>query len=126
MNELDKKIREALGAEEAELFGQVEEPSLFDQLIETFRGRGRGLVILGLVFAFGWLGLAVVAAVQFFRAQSAQEMIPWAAGFGICILGLAITKIWYLMELNKNAITREIKRIELQLAFLIRQLKKTE
>ena len=40
MRDLDKKIREAIGAEDAEILKDFDrEPSIFELILETFRGR---------------------------------------------------------------------------------------
>jgi hypothetical protein len=123
MNEIDKKVREALGAEDAKwLDTMAAEPSLSDLVIDTFRGRNRWPVVvqyLGVAVSFG---LAVTSAVQFFRMESTRDMIAWAMAFLIGALGIVMLKIWYAMELNKNALLRELKRVELQLALLVKRL----
>jgi hypothetical protein len=126
MNDLDRKIRDALAAADAELPGLAEEPSLPEEVVETFRGRHRWLVVLVFVFSTAFTIFAVVAAVQFFRAESVREMIAWAAGFGMSLIAIAMYKIWYWMELSRNALKREIKRVELQLAYLASKSKKSE
>ena len=46
MNELDKKIKEALRKEDAELFDEIgDEPSLFEMCMESFRGRNRWMAV---------------------------------------------------------------------------------
>ena len=69
-----------------------------------------------------FVGLSVVCAVQFFNAEGIREMILWAGAFGFSLLAVMANKIWYWMELNKNAIKREIKRLELQIARLAGRL----
>ena len=49
-------------------------------------------------------------------------MIAWATGFLWGVMWIVRLKIWFYVEVNKNSITREIKRLELQLANLSRQL----
>jgi len=124
MNELDQKIRAALAAEESDLPRQFDEPSLPAQVLETFRGRNRWLVALVFVMTTAYVGLALLAAIQFFRADSVRAMIGWAGGFGVSLLVIAVLKIWYWIELSKNSVLREVKRLELQLAVLGAQLKK--
>src|SRR5260370_31854248 len=51
MNELDRKIREALPADEAELLGPLDEPPLWEQVTQMFRGR------------LGWLMVVLVVAI---------------------------------------------------------------
>ena len=62
MNELDKKIQEALRKEDAELaeeFGG--EPSIFEMLMETFRGRHRWLVFLTMFWTIVTLAILATA-----------------------------------------------------------------
>jgi uncharacterized membrane protein YciS (DUF1049 family) len=49
-------------------------------------------------------------------------MIGWATGFVWCALFIMMVKIWYWLDLNRNAVTREIKRLELQVAQLSRRV----
>ena len=41
----------------------------------------------------------------------------------VCFSAIAGMKVWYWLELNKNAVTREIKRLELQIARLASRIK---
>lgn len=122
-NELDRKIREALRAEDAEIFGDlVEEPSVFDMLTETMRGRHRWLNLLGGFWILVFLILAVVAAFRFFDAATDRDMLMWAAVCILCMSAVSMLKVWYWMELQKNAMIREVKRLELQIARLVSRL----
>lgn len=56
------------------------------------------------------------AAVAFFRARDMRDWIMYAGVFLFAAMAVAMLKLWYLMELNRNTHTREIKRVELQLA----------
>jgi hypothetical protein len=123
VNDLDAKIRAALAQEDAALlehFGG--EPSLQEQMIETFRGRQRWLVAMGFAMTLIALALLVWCGIQFFHAESTRSMIAWATGFIWALIFIAMTKIWYWGELNRNALLREVKRLELQVANLSRRL----
>jgi len=126
MNALDLKIREALGADGAGPLGPLDEPSLWRQVAEIFRGRGRwiAVVMLAAIVAFAVLG--VVSAVCFFRAEGVREMIAWAGGFGLSLIAVTAARLWFWMELNQNTVLREIKRVRLQIALLAGRLKKSE
>ncbi len=124
MNELDKKIQEALRTEDAELFKDfAQEPSMFEMLMETCRGRHRWLNILGAFWTLVFLVLGVVAAVKFFSAEGTRDIVMWAAACIVCVSAVSMLKIWYFLEINKNALTREIKRLELQIARLAARIK---
>ena len=125
MNELDKKIQEALRNDDEELLnGLGGEPSLFEMLSETFRGRHRWLNVLGAFWTLVFFLLAIFAAVNFFRAENTRDLLMWAAGFLFCTTAVAMLKVWYWLEMQKNALLREIKRLELQIARLAGRLKK--
>ena len=124
MKDLDKKIQEALRNEDAELFDEFSaEPSIFEMLIETFRGRHRWLSVMGVFWTIVCLVLGVLAAIRFFNAAATRDMLLWAAACVVCMSGVSMMKVWYWMELNKNAVTREIKRLELQIARLAGRIK---
>lgn len=123
MTDLDDKIRAALRQEDAELLDHYEtELPIHEMLIETFRGRHRWLNVLAFVFTFVGLAVAVIAAYQFFHTDSTQAMIAWATCFLWFVIWIAMLKIWFWLEMQKNSITREIKRLELQVANLSREI----
>jgi len=118
VNDLDQKIREALASEEAEFSTRTVEPPLLEQVIDTFRGRNRWLVMLSFVFALVWLAVAVVTAIEFFEAESTRAMLAWACGFVLSMITIGMIKIWYWIELAKNSVLREVKRVELRVVRL--------
>lgn len=123
MNDLDNKIREALRKEDAELAEAfAREPSMFELMMETFRGRHRKLVWLTTFWMMVFVVLGAVSAVQFFKVEEIRPMLMWAVAFGFCANAVAMMKSWWWMEMNKNAITREVKRLELQIAKLTERL----
>lgn len=124
MNELDRKIREALAADEAEMLGPLGEPPLSEQVLETFRGRERWLMVLTFIAISVYAVFTIVSIIFFFRAESVREMIAWAGGFGLGLTAVTSGKIWYWMQLHRNAVLREVKRVELQIARLASQVKK--
>ncbi len=124
MKDLDKKIQEALRSEDAELFDEFSaEPSIFEMLMETFRGRHRWLVFLTIFWTVVFMVLGVLSVIRFFRAEDTRDMLMWAAASAFFLSGVSMMKVWYWMELNKNAVTREIKRLELQIARLAGRIK---
>ena len=124
MNELDKTIQEALRKEDAELFADFGgEQSIFEMLMETFRGRHRWLVFLTMFWTIVFLVLGVLSVIRFFRADEMRDMLMWAGATAFFLSGVTMMKVWYWMELNKNAVTREIKRLELQIARLAGRIK---
>ena len=123
MTDIDDKIREALGKEDAELLERFRgEPSIQEQVLATFRGRQGWLAMLVFASTIVILGLLVFIGYQFFAAETDRGMIGWSTGFLWGIIWIAMLKIWYWGELSRHALTREIKRLELQVAQLSRKL----
>ncbi len=123
MKTIDEKIQEALSQEESELANSMRgERPLGEMITEAFRSRHRWLHITSFIMPMLFVAAACVFAYQFFVAQTTQAMIGWATGFLWAVTATGIFKIFFMMELNKNSLTREIKRLELELAALSRQL----
>ena len=119
MNDIDDAIRRTLSVENAKLLERFEaDPALHRQVLEMFRGSTRW------INAAGWVaGLALFATGAYFwwrfaYADEIRHMLLWAASAGVAFLGLALVKVWFWLELQKNAVVREIKRLELQVASL--------
>lgn len=108
----DDMIREVLD-EADEGFA---DPSAAELLTETFRGRNRRLAIAGVIGNVVLLVVTIFSGIRFFRAEDARQTAFW----GICTLlalGLLISvKIWYWLEMNRLALVRDIKRVELRVA----------
>jgi uncharacterized membrane protein YciS (DUF1049 family) len=123
MNELDNKIREALRKEDAELFEEFcSEPSMYEMIMETFRGKYRWMAFVAVFWTLVFIVLFILAGIRFFNAETTKDMLMWAAGCVVCWSAVFMMKVWYWMELNKNSLTREIKRLELQIARLAGRL----
>jgi hypothetical protein len=115
---IDRLIREALSDENARAFDDLGEQSLVEQAFGALSGRGRALKILMMFIALIMFGLAVYSAVSFFRAADVKELLMWASGFFFFMMATTGIKVWWWMEMEKNATVREIKRVELQVAQL--------
>lgn len=122
MNDIDDLIKRALCDDDARWFEELDEQTMREMVIDSFRGKRRWFVLIVYVFIGLFTLMAVVSAVELFRTAELAGMITWAVAFLFCCLVVAMMKIWYWMELNKNATIREMKRIELQLARLSSRL----
>ena len=121
-NEIDDKIKQALAAEDAELYAQFAEPSLLEQGLELLQSRNRWMNTWMLIWMpiFGVIG--VYSLSRFFAAQEVKELFVWAMGFATSMAGVSMMKVWAWMQMEKNNTIREIKRLELQVARLTQRL----
>lgn len=89
-----------------------------------FQGKMKWITIMTMVIMLFLFGGAVYCAVQFFQSEDLREMIVWGAGSFLLMFAVSFLKLFHWMQMDKNAIMREIKRIELQLAALNSKLDK--
>ena len=113
MSNLDDRIREAL-----QEGGEAGEPQLREMIGDMFRGRLRWLNAAGYLIGVAFFVAAIVAAVRFYQAQEMRAMLMWAIALVFCLMTVGLLKVWFWLELQKSAILREIKRLELQVARL--------
>jgi hypothetical protein len=94
-----------------------------EMVTAIFRGRLRwfGVMFMAMVLVFAIL--AVWCAVRFLGAGTVPEMLRWGAGLFLCVITVIGGKTWYWMQMERVAITREIKRVELLVAHLATSLR---
>jgi hypothetical protein len=125
MNDLDQAIRESLSSEDIKLFDRLgADQTLHRQVLGTFEGQFRWFNTAGWIAGFVLFGAASVAAWRFVQAPELEEMLRWGAASAIAFLGLALIKVWFWLELQKNSIVREVKRLEVQVASLAALLRR--
>ena len=76
------------------------------------------MLLVTAIFMF----LAVFCGWRFLHRLDTEEALAWAVGFGFCMFVVGGLKVWFWMEMNKNRVLRELKRIELRLAALDERL----
>lgn len=118
MTNLDQAIRDALSAEDAEFLARFEAQSPLNEAMGAFSGKWGALNVFAAVISFAMFGAFVYCAWNAFSGADARETVLWSAGAVIAMLAVAMLKMYFWMELNKNVTLREIKRLELQVARL--------
>jgi hypothetical protein len=125
MNDLDQAIRQSLSAEDAALLDRLgADQALHRQVLATFEGRLRWFNVAGWIAGVALFGVACVLAWRFVQAEELRDMLRWGAASALAFAGIALIKVWFWLELQKNAIVREVKRLELQVASLAAQLRR--
>lgn len=112
----DDLIREVLEEADEGLVDGSETPSAVELLTGTFRGRNRRLAIGGVVANLALFVAAIFSGVRFLRADDAQGTAHWGIAMLLAFGLLIAVKIWYWLEMNRLALTRDIKRAELRVA----------
>jgi hypothetical protein len=121
MKDIDRMIRQALSAEDAEVFGAYDQPERIHEVItELFRMRPRALTMAAVVATLAAMAAAVWAAINFFTATEPRAVMFYGLIIFVCIVGITAVKIWAWVQMGKNSVLREVKRLELQIAHLVR------
>lgn len=124
MTDSDRDIMQALYDEDAELLGQLAgDESLYTQVMNTFTGRQRWLNALGWVAGFALFGAAAFTGWRFANASDVADMLRWGAASGLAFAGLSLIKVWFWLDLQRNALARDVKRLELRIANLSHQFR---
>lgn len=118
MEEIDQLIKESLSKEEAQFYDELDEQSILEMVTGLFRTRHRWIMIMMNVVTIISFVLFIYCVVQFFDAEETNELIKWAVGGGVCLMIVSMLKVFSWMQMDKNAILRELKRLELQVASL--------
>lgn len=119
MTNIDHAIRDALSKEDAEFLARFQdEKPIYEEVFGTFVGRNGILNMFAAAITFALFGAAVYCAWNLFAVTGVRESILWSLGVAIAMLAVAMLKMYFWMELNKNAVLREVKRLELQVARL--------
>lgn len=122
MDSIDDKIAETLDSGEREILETYgRELGLFGLMAESFRGKLKFLVMMILLFVLAFAVLLVFCAVHFFAAETVEMKLNWMAGGLTALFVIGLLRLWYLMELNRLSVIREVKRLELQVALLARK-----
>ncbi len=120
--EIDQLIKEALSADEKELFDSYDEQNLLEMIGGLFDGKLKWLNTLTIIVQVVVFGFCVYFAYRFFTTSETAELIKFGIGIIVTMISITYIKIFHLMEMNKNATIREMKRVELQLSMLAGKL----
>lgn len=118
IEDIDKLIKETLTEEEAKFYDELEEQNVFQMLGGLFEGKNKWIMYLMNFMTLVFFGLFIYCIIQFFQAEETKELIKWATGTLIFLLGVSMLKIFAWMQMDKKALIREIKRLEIQVSSL--------
>lgn len=118
MEEIDDLIKESLSKEEVDFYNSLDEQNLMEMVGGLFKTKMRWLMILMNIVQVISFGLFIYCLVQFFNTNITNELIKWGAGGFLFLMMSSMMKIFSWMQMDKNSILRELKRLELQVASL--------
>ena len=119
---IDDLIRESLSQEEAKFYDELDEYSIIESFGSLYKGKNKWFTIFVTMVTFLFVGLMVYFGYGFFNAATTPEMLKWGAGMFACFATVSMLKIFNWMQMDKNVLLREIKRLELQVSLLAKKL----
>ena len=123
MSNIDAKIKRALEATDTDLADEFDgDQSMTEMVFDVFRGTQKWLTFLAIFWGFVFMAGSVFGIIQLFKAQETREHILWGLGVVFCFSAVSMMKVWFWMQMNRNSILREIKRVELRVARLAGKL----
>ena len=121
---IDELIKEALTEEESKFYDKLDEQNVFEMLGGLFQGKNKWIMFLMNFVMLIVFGLLIYSVVQFFNTEVTNELIRWSLAIVTFLLIISMLKMFLWMQMDKNSIKREIKRIELQISTLSSKLSK--
>ena len=118
MEEIDEMIKEALTQEEAKFYDELGEQNMMGKLGGVFKGKMAWLAIVMNIANLGVLGFLIYCLIGFFNTDVTQELIKWGLGVMASLACMSMIKLYVWMQMDKNDVLRELKRLELQISAL--------
>lgn len=119
---IDELIKETLNQEEAKFYDELEEQNLIGKLGEVYKGKMGWLAIIMNVVHLVIFGLLIYCIIRFFGTNETNELIKWASAGFLCMIVMSMLKLYIWMQMDKNDMLREMKKLELQVATLFSKL----
>ncbi len=118
MEDIDQLIKDTLTAEERKFYDSLEEQNLFGEIAGLYKGKNAWLVIIMHIMNIAAFGLLIYCLMQTFDEENTNNLLLWVAGFFFCFITMSMFKIFSWMKMHRNAVIREMKRLELQISAL--------
>ncbi|WP_420601069.1 DUF6768 family protein [Flagellimonas sp.] len=118
IEKIDELIKEALSQEEAKFYDELGEQNVLEKFGGIFRGKMAWLAIIMNIMVLIFFGLLIYCIIQFLDTEATNDLIKWGMGIFTCMLMMSMLKVYIWMQMDKNDVLRELKRLELQISAL--------
>ena len=118
MEDIDKLIKETLTQEEAKFYEELDEQNIFEMLGGLFKGKNKWIMYVMNFMTIVFFVIFIYCAIQFFSTELTNDLIKWSVLGTLCMMAVSMLKLFSWMQMDKNALLRELKRLELQISSL--------
>ncbi len=123
---IDQQIKQALNEDFKKIVSNNEkiDANPFKQMKAGFSGKMKWIYLLVIfITSIFFIGM-LYCGYQFYHAQEVKPLLGWGIGIIVLALFTQISKMWYWTEMGHNRVIREIKLLELQVAYLTERVSK--
>lgn len=125
MSELDVKIQAALNR--IDTLPPTADPSTLQQdIMHAFNVHRRKIMIIAGMKFLAAIILMIFCIFRFFQQTETLEQIAYATVTLMCCITISTIYSFFWLELSQSTLSREIKRLELQVALLAGSLEPKE
>ncbi|SHI50105.1 DUF6768 family protein [Aquimarina spongiae] len=118
IKDIDRLIKETLSEEEAKFYDELDEQNIFEMIGGLYTTKNRWIMIMMSIVNVIVFGLFVYCIIQLFNTDDTNELIRWVGAGFFCAMITSMLKLYSWMQIDKNALLREMKRLELQVSSL--------
>jgi uncharacterized membrane protein len=116
--EVDKLIHKAFSMEESEYFDKLGEQNIPQMVTGLFSGRLAWMNVLIAIITLVVFGLTVRSFVEMLNTEVINDKLEFMTYSILGFIAMALLKTWGWNQIDKNALLREIKRLEFQISLL--------
>lgn len=120
MTTIDDTIRRVLSPADVQAYEALSrELSPVGEAMGMFRSARSGFTWIVALGGAVFLAIGGYAVWHLLNATDIREMLGWTLLAIFIMLSLALVKLWFWLEMQRNAVVREVRRLELQIASLV-------
>jgi hypothetical protein len=117
-NEIDRLITESLSREEAEFYRSLDEEGLSGKVRSLYTGKMGWMAVVTAIVNVAAAAISVYCLIMIFTLPETVDIIRYLSVLIIAWSFGCMVKLWQWMQMDKDSIIREMKRLEFQVAIL--------
>lgn len=117
-NEIDRLITESLSQEEAEFYRSLDEEGLSGKVRSLYTGKMGWMAVATAIVNVAAAAISVYCLIMIFTLPETVHIIRYLSVLIIAWSFGCMVKLWQWMQMDKDSIIREMKRLEFQVAIL--------
>jgi uncharacterized protein DUF6768 len=118
MDDIDRKIEEALSEEDRSLMNEFGEQGMFALFFSVYRGPQAWIVSLTTFVMLIMVGGGFYSLWKLVGVWGSPDAVIWGATVFVLMMMVSFIKVWFWIRMESNRVIREVKRLELQIARL--------